>query len=113
MARTKAHSFSYLKTLLIRPPRYDDQRPPLGALSRYFLYKIYPVNTTSPGGGEVSPRKSVQSACQYDVASLVSDFQNGEQSVIEETDKNFDFTKEILFRFLGFGDFKVSILIEN
>ena len=34
------------------------------------------------GGGEVSPRKSViQSACQYDVTSSVSDFQNGEQSV--------------------------------
>ena len=55
----------------------------------------------------------VQSACQYDVTSRVSDFQNGEQSVIEETDKNFDFITEILFRFLGFGDFKVSIVLEN
>ena len=34
------------------------------------------------GEGEVSPRKSVvQSACQYDVTSRVSNFQNGEQSV--------------------------------
>ena len=34
------------------------------------------------GEGKVSPRKSVvQSACQYDVTSGVSDFQNGEQSV--------------------------------
>ena len=34
------------------------------------------------GGGEVSPRKSVvQSVCQYDVTSRISDFQNGEQSV--------------------------------
>ena len=32
---------------------------------------------------------------------------------IEETDKNFDFITEILFRFLGFGDFKGSIVIEN
>jgi len=32
---------------------------------------------------------------------------------IEEMDKNFDFIKEILFRFLGFGEFKVSIVIEN
>ena len=32
---------------------------------------------------------------------------------IEETDKNFDFITEILFRFLGFGDVKVSIVIEN
>ena len=34
------------------------------------------------GGGGVSQRKSVvQSACQYDVTSRVSDFQNYEQSV--------------------------------
>ena len=32
---------------------------------------------------------------------------------IEETDKNFDFITEILFRFLGFRDFKVAIVIEN
>ena len=32
---------------------------------------------------------------------------------IEETDKNFDLITEILFRFLGFGDFKVPIVIEN
>ena len=32
---------------------------------------------------------------------------------IEETDKNFDFITEVPFRFLGFGDFKVSIVIEN
>ena len=32
---------------------------------------------------------------------------------VEETDKNFDFIMEILFRFLGFGDFKVSIVQEN
>ena len=66
------------------------------------------------GGGEVSPRKSVvQSTCQYDVTSHVSNFQNGEQIFIEKTDKNFDFITEILFRFLGFGGFKVAIVIEN
>ena len=64
--------------------------------------------------GEVSPRKSVvHSACQYGVTSRVSD----EQSVLRRhrslTDKNFDFITEILFRFLGFGDFKVSIVVEN
>ena len=32
---------------------------------------------------------------------------------IEETDKNFDFITEILFRFPGFGDFKVFIVTEN
>lgn len=53
--------------------------------------------------GKVSPRKSVgQSACQYDVSSRASDFQNGEQKVfIERTDKNFELITE-LFRFLGF-----------
>ena len=34
------------------------------------------------GGGKVSPRKYVaQSACQYDVTSRVSNFQNGKQRV--------------------------------
>ena len=32
---------------------------------------------------------------------------------IEKTDKNFDFITEILFRFLGFGHFEVSTVIEN
>ena len=33
--------------------------------------------------------------------------------LIEESAKNFDFITEILFRFLGFEDLKVSIVIEN
>ena len=67
------------------------------------------------GGGGVSPRKSVvQSACLYEVTSRISNFQNGEQSeAIKEADKNFSFITEILFLFLGFGDFKVSIVIEK
>ena len=32
---------------------------------------------------------------------------------IEETDKNIDFITEILLRFLGFGDFKVSIVMKS
>ena len=40
-------------------------------------------------------------------------FKMASKVFIEETDKNFDFTTEILLRFLGFGDFKVSIVIEN
>ena len=43
--------------------------------------KFAQATRTGRGGGG-SPRKTVvQSACQYDVTSLVSDFQNGEQSV--------------------------------
>ena len=40
-------------------------------------------------------------------------FKMASKVFIEETDKNFDFITEILLRFLGFGDFKVSIVIEN
>ena len=40
-------------------------------------------------------------------------FKMASKVFIEETDKNIDFITEILFRFLGFGDFKVSIVIEN
>ena len=40
-------------------------------------------------------------------------FKMASKVFIEETDKNFDFITEIPFQFLGFGDFKVSIVIEN
>ena len=40
-------------------------------------------------------------------------FKMASKVFIEETDKNFDFITEILFRFPGFGGFKVSIVIEN
>ena len=40
-------------------------------------------------------------------------FKMASKVFIEETDKNFYFITEIPFRFLGFGDFKVSIVIEN
>ena len=36
-------------------------------------------------------------------------FKMASKVFIEETDKNFDFITEILFRFFGFGDFKVSL----
>ena len=67
--------------------------------------------TPGSGGGGVSKEICVQSACQYEVTSRVSDFQS--KVFIEETEKNLDFLTEILFRFLGFGDFKVPIVIEN
>ena len=40
-------------------------------------------------------------------------FKMASKVISEETDKYFDFISQILFRFLGFGDFKVSIVIEN
>ena len=67
-----------------------------------------------PGGGGVSKEICVvQSACQYDVTSCVSTFKMARKVFIEETDKNFVSITETLFRFLGFGDFKVPIVIEN
>ena len=40
-------------------------------------------------------------------------FKMASKVFIEETEKNFDFITEILFRFLVFGDFKVPIVVEN
>ena len=40
-------------------------------------------------------------------------FKMASKVFIEETDKNFDFITDILLPFLGFGDVKVSIVIEN
>ena len=40
-------------------------------------------------------------------------FKMASKVLVEETDKNFDFITEILFRFLGFGDFKIPIVTEN
>ena len=40
-------------------------------------------------------------------------FKMASKVFFELTDKNFDFITEILSRFLGFGDFKVPIVIEN
>ena len=50
--------------------------------SKIFVTVIEPLRRGGGGEGEVSSRKSVvQSACQYDVTTRVSNFQNGEQSV--------------------------------
>ena len=40
-------------------------------------------------------------------------FKMASKLFIEETDKNFNFITEVLFRVLEFGDFKVSMVIEN
>ena len=65
--------------------------------------------------GERCPQANL---CYSPPASLTSrlasaTFKIASKVFIEETDKNCDFITEILFRFLGFGDFKVSIVIEN
>ena len=40
-------------------------------------------------------------------------FKMARKVFIEETDKKFDFITKILFRFLRFGDLKVSMVLEN
>ena len=40
-------------------------------------------------------------------------FKMASKVFIEETDKTFEFITETQFRFLGFGDFKIPIVIEN
>ena len=55
--------------------------PLLPSKETFRSYAIFFIFSRSRGG-KVSPKKSVlQSACQYDVTSRVSDFQTGEQSV--------------------------------
>ena len=62
----------------------------------------------------MSPRKSVvQSAASMTSCLASVTFKMATKVFIEETDNNFDFTTEILFRFLGFGDFRVPIDVEN
>ena len=61
MARAKAHTFSYLKTLLIRRTHYYDQRPPRGVLSPRFLYKITPLIRPVELTGEEPESKQTQS----------------------------------------------------
>ena len=73
------------------------------------------IKFTSRGGGGrclqgnlwYSPPASMTSR----LASVT--FKMANKVFIEETDKNFDFITEIPFLFLGVGDFKVSIVIEN
>ena len=65
------------------------------------------------GGAEVSPRKSQSPPASMTSRLASVTFKMASKVFIEETDKKFDFITEILFRFLGFGDFKVSIVIEN
>ena len=80
----------------------------------YLRIKTHCILVGGGGGGRClqgnlwySPPASMTSR----LASVT--FKMASKVFIEETDKKFDFITEILFRFLGFGDFKVSIVIEN
>ena len=55
----------------------------------------------------------VQSVCQYDVKSRVSDFQNGEESVYRTDGLKFRFYHGNTDPISWIWRFKVSIVIEN
>ena len=63
----------------------------------------------------MSLRKSFRFSSPASMTSRLASvtFKMASKVFIEETDKNFEFITEILFRFLGFGDFKVPLVIEN
>ena len=66
------------------------------------------------GGGEVCPKKLWYSRPASMTSRLASvTFKMASKVFIEETDTIFDFIMDILFRFLGFGDFKVPNDKEN
>ena len=88
----------------------------VGMLERHiFQWKVIIQVSCSQGAGGrclqgnrwFSPPVSMTSR----LASVT--FKMASKVFIEETDKNFEFITEILFRFLGFGDFKVPLVIEN
>ena len=82
-------------------------------MSDKFNHKSETIPVTIRGGGCLhgnlwySPPASMTSR----LASVT--FKMASKVLIEETDKNLDFTTEILLQFLRFGDFKVSIVLEN
>ena len=63
------------------------------------------------GGGQRNRSFSPPASITSRLASVT--FKMASKVFIEETDKNFEFIREILFRFLGFGVFKVPLVIEN
>ena len=72
-------------------------------------------NTTGGGGGGRCLQRNLWYSPPTSMTSRLASvaFKMASKVFFEETYKNFDFITGILFRFLGFGDFKVSIVIEN
>ena len=66
-----------------------------------------------PGGGGLQGNLWYSPPASMTLRLASVTFKMASKVFIEETDKNFDFITETLFQFLGFGDFKVSIVIEN
>ena len=80
--------------------------------------KYYLNLMVTPRGGGGGGREGLGNLWYSPPASMTSRlvsviFKMASKVFIEETNKYFYFITEILFRFLGFGDLKVSIVIEN
>ena len=70
-------TFTFLLSFHLGLTRSEAEQGPISLFLSFDLLEL-----CLDQGGKVSPRKSVvHSACQYDVTSRVSDFQNGKQSV--------------------------------
>ena len=71
------------------------------------------------GGGGLQVGAGVQGNLWYNPPTdairdvILATFKMASKVFIEETDNNFNLTTDILFRFLGFGDVMVFIIIEN
>ena len=119
---TDSHEIIYLVTklyTLFRTERSNTihcpaAHPPIGHIREYPPgYYARTDEILSRGGrclqGNLwcSPPASMKSR----LASVT--FKMESKVFIEETDKNYSFITEIPFRFVGFGDFKVAIVIEN
>ena len=103
----------------VRTVRVVYHMPKISGLSpRARLDSTYNMKLVQRGEGEGGGR-CLQGNLWYSPPATVTSrlalvtFKMASEVFIEETDKNFDFITEILFRFLGFGDFEVSIIIEN
>ena len=85
-----------------------------GAFIRSYIY-IYSQQETSNQGGGVCLRGNQWFSPPASVTSLPASvtFKMASKMFIVEMDKNFEFIKEILFRFLGFVDITIPIVIEN
>ena len=80
----------------------------------FLIQKCCLEKRKNQGGGGVSKEICGTVSLTSMTSRLASvTFKMASKVFIKETDKNFDYTTDILFRFLGFGDFKVSIVIEN
>ena len=114
------YKLPFSPTPLIRPPgHYSIASPPefcrVNCSEVILKLSITFAHTRRGGGGGRCHQGNLWYSPPASMASRLPSvtFKLASKVFIEETDQNFDFIAAILFRFLEFGDFKVSIVIEN